>query len=111
MTGPRFMRGQSTPGRRQELARREEVAELSHTSVGHYTRLEQARGLRPSVRILDALAQALRLTPAERSHLFRLAASNAPAGDKAVQRVRPHLARMLERLWETAASVTDARAP
>ncbi len=50
----------------------------------------------------------LRLTPAERSHLFRLAGSNPPPGSNAVRRVRPHVARMLERLPETAAIVTDA---
>lgn len=77
-------------------------------SVDYYTRLEQARGPRPSARILDALARALRLTPAERSHLFRLAGSSAPPGTSAVRRVRPHVARMLDRLPETGAIVTDA---
>ncbi|MER6945403.1 helix-turn-helix transcriptional regulator [Nonomuraea sp. NPDC000554] len=45
--------------RRTPGLRREEVAELAHMSVDYYTRLEQARGPRPSARILDALAQAL----------------------------------------------------
>ncbi|MEU5592806.1 helix-turn-helix transcriptional regulator [Streptomyces sp. NPDC020298] len=94
--------------RRTPGLRREEVAELAHMSVDYYTRLEQARGPRPSARILDALAQALRLTPAERGHLYRLAGSNAPPGTNAVRRVRPHVARMLERLPETGAIVTDA---
>ncbi|MEV0282293.1 helix-turn-helix transcriptional regulator [Streptomyces sp. NPDC050610] len=97
-----------TPRRTPGL-RREEVAELAHMSVDYYVRLEQARGPRPSPRILEALAQALRLTPAERSHLFRLAGTSAPppaAG--AVRNVRPHVARMLWRLPETGAIVTDA---
>jgi transcriptional regulator with XRE-family HTH domain len=94
--------------RRTPGLRREEVAGLAHMSVDYYTRLEQARGPRPSARILDALAQALRLTPAERSHLFRLAGTSAPPGPGAVRRVRPHVARMLERLPETGAVVTDA---
>ncbi|MFF5610484.1 helix-turn-helix transcriptional regulator [Streptomyces cellulosae] len=94
--------------RRTPGLRREEVAELAHMSVDYYTRLEQARGPRPSARILDALARALRLTPAERSHLFRLAGSSAPPGTTAVRRVRPHVARMLDRLPETGAVVTDA---
>ncbi|MGW1745122.1 helix-turn-helix transcriptional regulator [Streptomyces sp. NPDC002092] len=94
--------------RRTPGLRREEVAELAHMSVDYYTRLEQARGPRPSARILDALAQALRLTPAERSHLFRLAGSSAPPASSAVRRVRPHVARMLDRLPQTAAIVTDA---
>ncbi|MEU5299308.1 helix-turn-helix transcriptional regulator [Streptomyces noursei] len=98
----------NTPRRTAGL-RREEVAELAHMSVDYYARLEQARGPRPSPRILDALAQALRLTPAERSHLFRLAGTSAPPpATGAVRRVRPHVARMLERLPETGAIVTDA---
>ncbi|MFF0087191.1 helix-turn-helix transcriptional regulator [Streptomyces canus] len=102
--------GLTTTGtaRRTPGLRREEVADLAHMSVDYYTRLEQARGPRPSPRILDALAQALRLTPAERSHLFGLAGSNPPPGGNAVRRVRPHVARMLERLPETGAIVTDA---
>lgn len=95
--------------RRTPGLRREEVAELAHMSVDYYTRLEQARGPRPSPRILDGLARALRLAPAERSHLFRLAgATGPPPADGAVRRVRPHVAAMLERLPGTAAIVTDA---
>ncbi|MFF2330688.1 MULTISPECIES: helix-turn-helix transcriptional regulator [unclassified Streptomyces] len=95
--------------RRTPGLRREEVAELAHMSVDYYVRLEQARGPRPSPRILDALAQALRLTPAERSHLFRLAGTSAPPpATGAVRRVRPHVAGMLQRLPDTGAIVTDA---
>ncbi|MER6078283.1 helix-turn-helix transcriptional regulator [Streptomyces sp. NPDC001833] len=95
--------------RRTPGLRREEVAGLAHMSVDYYVRLEQARGPRPSPRVLDALAGALRLAPAERSHLFRLAGAAAPPpGSAAVRRVRPHVARLLERLPDTAAIVTDA---
>ncbi|MFE1910292.1 helix-turn-helix transcriptional regulator [Streptomyces anandii] len=94
--------------RRVPGLRREEVAELAHISVDYYTRLEQARGPRPSDRVLEGLAQAMRLAPAERSHLFRLAGSAVPPGAGAVRRVRPHVARMLRRLPGTAAIVTDA---
>ncbi|MFF8282807.1 helix-turn-helix transcriptional regulator [Streptomyces albus] len=95
--------------RRTPGLRREEVAELAHVSVDYYTRLEQARGPRPSARVLDALAGALRLTPAERSHLFGLAGTPAPPpGSGVVRRVRPHVAGMLERLPATGAIVTDA---
>ncbi|MFJ3772502.1 helix-turn-helix transcriptional regulator [Streptomyces sp. NPDC090075] len=98
-----------TVPRRTPGLRREEVAELAHVSVDYYTRLEQARGPRPSPRVLDALAGALRLAPAERSHLFRLAGSAAPPpGASAPRQVRPHVSRMLERLPGTAAIVTDA---
>ncbi|KOV60529.1 helix-turn-helix transcriptional regulator [Streptomyces sp. MMG1121] len=94
--------------RRTPGLRREEVAELAHMSVDYYVRLEQARGPRPSPRVLDALATALRLAPAERSHLFRLAGSAAPPAARPVRRVRPQVAGMLQRLPGTAAIVTDA---
>ncbi|MEU7045265.1 helix-turn-helix transcriptional regulator [Streptomyces varsoviensis] len=98
-----------TAPRRTPGLRREEVAELAHMSVDYYVRLEQARGPRPSPRVLDALAQALRLSPAERSHLFRLAGTSAPPpAAEAVRSVRPHVAQMLRRLPETGAIVTDA---
>ncbi|WP_406442742.1 helix-turn-helix transcriptional regulator [Streptomyces sp. NBC_01613] len=94
--------------RRTPGLRREELAELAHMSVDYYVRLEQARGPKPSARILDALARVLRLGPAERDHLFRLAGSAAPPAASPERKVRPHVARMLERLPETAAIVTDA---
>jgi len=98
-TGPR----RRTPG-----LRREEVARLANMSVEYYARLEQARGPHPSPRILDAITGALRLTPAERTHLFRLAGANPtpPAGP--VRRVRPHVADLLHRMSDVAAVVTDA---
>lgn len=94
--------------RRTPGLRREEVAQLASMSVDYYIRLEQARGPRPSPRILDAITGALRLTPAERSHLFRLAGANPapPAGP--VRGVRPYVANLLRRLPEAAAVVTDA---
>lgn len=96
-------RRRRTPG-----LRREEVAELAHMSVDYYARLEQARGPRPSPRVLDGLCAALRLTPAERTHLFWLAGQSPtpPAGPD--RRVRPHVAELLHRIPDTAAIVTDA---
>ncbi len=58
-------RSRRTPG-----LRREEVAELAGVSVDYVVRLEQARGLRPSADVVEALADALRLTPDERTYLF-----------------------------------------
>ncbi|MFB8180628.1 helix-turn-helix transcriptional regulator [Streptomyces sp. NPDC055966] len=94
--------------RRTPGLRREEVAELAHMSVDYYVRLEQARGPRPSPRVLDALSGALRLEPAERSHLFQLAGAAAPPAARLVRQARPQVARLLERLPATAAIVTDA---
>ncbi|USX52896.1 helix-turn-helix transcriptional regulator [Lentzea sp. HUAS12] len=94
--------------RRTPGLRREEVAALAHMSVDYYTRLEQARGPRPSPTILEGLSRALGLTRAERSHLFRLAGALAPPSGTAASDVRPHVAGMLERLPATAAIVTNA---
>ncbi|MFD7658955.1 helix-turn-helix transcriptional regulator [Actinosynnema sp. NPDC059797] len=64
------------PARRQSRRtpglRREEVAELAGISVDYVVRLEQARGLRPSADVVEALARALRLAPDERAYLFGL---------------------------------------
>jgi transcriptional regulator with XRE-family HTH domain len=96
------------PRRRTPGLRREEVAELASMSVDYYARLEQARGPRPSQRVLDALAAALRLAPAERTHLFRLAGVFPAAPPGPPRTVRPHVAGLLRRMPETAAIVTSA---
>lgn len=96
------------PRRRTPGLRREEVARLANMSVDYYTRLEQARGPHPSPRILESITDALRLDPAQRSHLFRLAGAHPlpPAGPS--RQVRPHVANLLHRMPAAAAIVTDA---
>jgi transcriptional regulator with XRE-family HTH domain len=59
--------------RRTPGLRREEVAQLSGVGVTWYTWLEQGRPINASVAVLDAIARTLRLDPAERAHLYRLA--------------------------------------
>ena len=94
--------------RRTPGLRREEVAELAHMSVEYYTRMEQARGPQPSARILDGVAQALRLAPSERAHLYQLADAPQPVPLSPVRTVRPHVRAMLDRLPGAAAIITDA---
>lgn len=94
--------------RRTPGLRREEVAALAHLSVDYYARIEQARGPRPSSRILGALADALRLTDAERSHLFLLGETSPAPPVSPQRRVRPSVAALLDRVPGTAAVVTDA---
>lgn len=65
--------------RRTKGLRREEIAQLAGVSVTWYTWLEQARPIRVSDETLDSLARALRLTAAERSHLFLLGVGRLPA--------------------------------
>jgi transcriptional regulator with XRE-family HTH domain len=89
--------------RRTPGLRRSEVAALAGVSVEYITRLEQGRDRRPSPQVLGALAEALRLTPGERLHLYHLikVADNgfgcrgrmAPA-----RTVRPTVRALLDRL-------------
>ncbi len=58
--------------RRTPGLRREEVAILAGVGTTWYTWLEQGREIQPSDAILSALADVLRLDPAERHHLFSL---------------------------------------
>ncbi|WP_189220137.1 MULTISPECIES: helix-turn-helix transcriptional regulator [Streptomyces] len=61
--------------RRVPGLRREELALLAGVSSSYYTRLEQGQSVGASPEVLDALARALRLDEAERSHLHDLAGS------------------------------------
>ena len=94
--------------RRTPGLRREEVAGLATMSVDYYARLEQARGPRPSPRILDSIADALRLPPAERRHLSRLADTTPAPPPGPARQVRPYVADLLRRIPEAGAVVTDA---
>ena len=57
---------------------REEVAELASMSTDYYARLERGDGPQPSEQMVEAIARALRLTLAERDHLFTLVGHTAP---------------------------------
>jgi transcriptional regulator with XRE-family HTH domain len=59
--------------RRTPGLRREEVAQLAGVGVTWYTWLEQGRPINASIQVLDAVARVLKLGPAERWHLYRLA--------------------------------------
>jgi transcriptional regulator with XRE-family HTH domain len=60
------------PRLRTSGLRREEVAVLSGVSVTWYTWLEQGRDINPSKQVLDAVARALRLSPAEHDYVLAL---------------------------------------
>ncbi|CAG6394518.1 helix-turn-helix transcriptional regulator [Streptomyces cocklensis] len=93
--------------RRTPGLRREEVAQLAGMSVDYYTRLEQARGPRPSRQMLGALARALRLTSDERDHVFHLAGEEPPRETGGSGHVRPGLLLVLDRLHDTPAQVVS----
>ncbi|MFI6578603.1 helix-turn-helix transcriptional regulator [Nocardiopsis sp. NPDC050513] len=96
------------PRRRTPGLRREEVAQLAFMSTEYYTRLEQARGPRPSREVLAGLARALRLSDAERDHLHHLAGTppGPPAGPS--REVRQSILDLLRRLPHAAAIVLSA---
>src|SRR3954447_11851318 len=68
----------SGAGRRAPGLRREEVAMLAGLSVDYLARLEQGRASHPSPSVHEPLARTLRLTDAERAHLFRVAGQSMP---------------------------------
>lgn len=98
-TGPR----RRTPG-----LRREEVAQLAFISTEYYTRLEQARGPRPSREVLAGLTRALRLSDAERVHLHHLAGAPPGPPPGPPREVRQSILDLLHRLPQAAAIVTSA---
>ncbi|MFB6719282.1 helix-turn-helix transcriptional regulator [Kribbella sp. NPDC056345] len=94
--------------RRTPGLRREEVATLATMSTDYYTRLEQARAPRPSRPVLTGLARALRLSDAERAHLFRLAGEQPGPPPGPPSDVRDGILRMIARL-DLPAIVLDAK--
>lgn len=75
--------------------------------MDYYTRLEQGRGAAlPSVAVLESIARALDLPPAERNHLHRLAGSAAPA-PATPEQPAPALLFLLERLPSTPAQIVS----
>jgi transcriptional regulator with XRE-family HTH domain len=65
-------------GRRIRGLRREEVAALAGVGLTWYTWLEQGREIRVSTAFLENLARTLKLSHAERAHLFALTQHRAP---------------------------------
>ncbi len=96
-------------GRRRAAGlRREELALLAGISVDYITRLEQGRATSPSAQVVEALARALRLSPDEREHLFRLAGLVPPGPDAVPAYITPSVQRLLDRLTGTPVAVYDA---
>ncbi|MFE0022798.1 helix-turn-helix transcriptional regulator [Amycolatopsis sp. NPDC059021] len=101
------------PSRRQSRRtpglRREEVAELAGVSIDYIVRLEQARGLRPSADVVEALATALRLAPDERAYLFGLAQQRPRGTDKPATTAAAPLTRLVADLAPLPAMVLNHR--
>ncbi|WP_235449978.1 helix-turn-helix transcriptional regulator [Streptomyces sioyaensis] len=95
--------------RRTPGLRREEVAHLGAVGVTWYTWLEQARDIHVSPQVLDAVARALLLDRAERSHLFVLAGAVDPTPDRQCTTVTPALRQVLRQLEPFPAVLQNSR--
>ncbi len=85
--------------RRTPGLRREEVALLAGVGTTWYTWLEQGRDVRASLEVLEAVARALRLTPAERTHLILLGrGEQAPPCKAPAEGVSPTVRRLVENI-------------
>jgi transcriptional regulator with XRE-family HTH domain len=94
--------------RRAPGLRREELAHLAGLSVDYIVRLEQGRSDSPSVQVLTALARALRLSDAERNHLFVLAGEVEPSSGRLPAHIPPGVQRIVDQLEGAPLCVTDA---
>jgi transcriptional regulator with XRE-family HTH domain len=97
--------------RRVPGLRREELAMLAGLSADYYMRLEQGRDHRPSARVLEALARALRLDDDATDHLFALSRPASPGAQRrqtAGGGVGPQVQALLD-AWSTPAFVHGRR--
>jgi transcriptional regulator with XRE-family HTH domain len=103
--------GLANGGRRRTPGlRREEVALLAGVGTTWYTWLEQGRDVRASLEVLDALARALRLSPAERTHLILLGRGEEPPPvELPPERVSPALQRLIGNLGPNPAFILGRR--
>lgn len=96
--------------RRTPGLRREEVAELIGVSPSWYTKLEQGLDIRVSSRLLQRLANALRLTAVERVQLYRLGLPEAANPDVPVpEDVLPAVQTMIDGLGLSPAFILTPR--
>jgi transcriptional regulator with XRE-family HTH domain len=94
--------------RRAPGLRREELARLAGLSVDYLARLEQGRATNPSPSVLAPLASALRLSDAERAHLYRVSGQAEPGAGCIDRRITPAVRRVLDGLGDVPVVVCDA---
>lgn len=95
--------------RRTPGLRREEVAVLAGVGASWYQWLEQGRDISVSPQVLDAVARVLRLSNAERRHLYLLAGLNPPAPEVApeVRDMYDGLRRLIDTWMPYPAHIMD----
>ncbi len=96
------------PRRRTPGLRREEVAQLAGVGITWYTWLEQGRRINASEQVIEAIARSLKLDPAERDHLFRLA-EVTPTAPAAALFLPAEVQHILDALDPLPANVTSPR--
>src|SRR3954470_10331928 len=99
--------------RRVKGLRREEVAMLAGVSIDYYIRMERGSLAGASESVLDALADALRLDEAERTHLYSLARASAGRAPRRKRTpsagVRPAMQQVLDAMTDAPAWVRNGR--
>jgi transcriptional regulator with XRE-family HTH domain len=96
--------------RRTPGLRREEVAQLAGVGTTWYTWLEQGRDVRASASVLEAIAGALELTPAEHAHLMLLGrGEEVPPGRAPKETINPTIKRLVENLGASPSCITGRR--
>ena len=97
--------------RRVSGLRREELSQLANVSVDYIVRLEQGRTRRVSGPVLNALADALQLTPDDRAYLATLAevGRTTPTRAPAKPQVTPALRQLLDDMHDIPAIVVYRR--
>ncbi|MDX6638110.1 MAG: hypothetical protein QOJ01_1621 [Solirubrobacterales bacterium] len=96
--------------RRTPGLRREEVAQLAGVGTTWYTWLEQGRDVRASQSVLESLAEALRMTAAERSHLMVLGRGDeVTAAQPRLETLEPTVERLVENLGNSPACIIGRR--
>lgn len=99
--------------RRTPGLRRAELATLAGVSVDYLIRLEQGRDRHPSIQVLTAIADALRLSGTDRHHLHELAVVGQGIGlcvsgpPRPARAVRPAIAAVLDALDPAPAHVVN----
>ncbi|RDI67625.1 helix-turn-helix domain-containing protein [Nocardia pseudobrasiliensis] len=89
---------------------REEVATLAGVSVDYYVRLEQGGETDPSAAVLSRIAEALRMTEAQTTHLKAVAArvsGHRPARHTVDRAVRPTALLLLETMRPSPAFIVS----
>src|SRR3954464_1405021 len=95
--------------RRAPGLRREEVASLAGVGLTWYTWFEQGREIRVSPDFLENVSRALRLSGAERRHLFVLLNQDTTAASIPERKVSPALQRILDGMPSRPAYIRTAR--